>query len=584
MPRADNLINNVNADHYWTNGAYLNQTGNGSGNSNFPNFYGIFLSFNNGSSSYVTQFDMGTRAAYYRTKIDNWSKWHQFITDENIGSQSVASATKLATARTIWGQSFDGSGNVTGALKTPSGYNAVTILDSYLVLGQGMAENSLPTYLDGYNVYMRYGKSSTIGLILNSSGNTTIGSTGDLAGTDYKLVVNGLSRFKNNVESEGNIIGAGAVQAKTNAHGFISLQVGSTGNKGLLDSRTSWILYTDGTNTLLPQGKVGIGTTDPQNKLDVAGSLGVGTSGSSDIILKRQGGYSYITATTHLMLSTGGEATGYALGLNSDKSAYFYGAVTMSSTLSVDSSLNVGTVINVGSNIMPKTNETSYLGSTSLRFLAVCAKVADFSGNTTIGGTLGVTGAVTMGSTLSVTGATTMNSTLNVTGDVTAASTIKANSVICATTRLRVNATNSTTVFGFIDAALYGTTNNVSTVHIGSCYGGSSTITNTGEYPNGVSMTAISIYRGVVGIGKRFSDSELRAAYGEGVSLTTSGGLTSTGLITASSGVKVASGQAITFLDASGKEHKLTYDSTAGAFKFDGNILVVGDGQFNAIN
>lgn len=89
IPRADILISNVNADHYWSNGAYLNQTGNGSGNSNFPNNYAMFLSFNNGASKYVTQFDMGKGAAYYRTKIDSWSRWYQFITDKDIGSQSV---------------------------------------------------------------------------------------------------------------------------------------------------------------------------------------------------------------------------------------------------------------------------------------------------------------------------------------------------------------------------------------------------------------------------------------------------------------------------------------------------------------
>jgi hypothetical protein len=121
-------------------------------------------------------------------------------------------------------------------------------------------------------------KSINTAMHINSSGNVTIGDS-DLAGSDYKLVVNGLSRFKNNVESEGNIIGAGAVQAKTSAHGFVSLQVGSTGNKGLLDSRTSWIIYTDGTNTLLPQGNVGIGTTSPTYKLQVNG-----TSRFSDIV------------------------------------------------------------------------------------------------------------------------------------------------------------------------------------------------------------------------------------------------------------------------------------------------------------
>lgn len=41
---------------------------------------------------------------------------HTLIHSGNIGSYNAGSATKLQTARTIWGQSFDGSGNVSGAL------------------------------------------------------------------------------------------------------------------------------------------------------------------------------------------------------------------------------------------------------------------------------------------------------------------------------------------------------------------------------------------------------------------------------------------------------------------------------------
>lgn len=123
----------------------------------------------------------------------------------------------------------------------------------------------------------------------------------------------------------------------------------------------------------------------------------------------------------------------------------------------------------------------------------------------------------------------TLSGPLTVNGAIAGASTIQANSIICGTTRLRVNATGSVTSFGFIDAVLYGSTNNRATVHIGSCYGGSSTITNTAEYPSGVSVTAISMYRGSVGIGKRFSDSELDTAYKAGIMLTVAGNQTING-------------------------------------------------------
>ena len=49
----------------------------------------------------------------------SWGDWHSVaMTDSN-----VASATKLQTARSIWGQSFDGSANVSGLLTSVTGIN-----------------------------------------------------------------------------------------------------------------------------------------------------------------------------------------------------------------------------------------------------------------------------------------------------------------------------------------------------------------------------------------------------------------------------------------------------------------------------
>lgn len=50
------------------------------------------------------------RARWWSANGGSWSSWKQIaFTDSN-----VASATKLQTARTLWGQSFDGTGNVSG--------------------------------------------------------------------------------------------------------------------------------------------------------------------------------------------------------------------------------------------------------------------------------------------------------------------------------------------------------------------------------------------------------------------------------------------------------------------------------------
>lgn len=80
------------------------------------------------------------------------------ITTANIGSQSVtyaasagsassctgnaATATKLATARTIWGQSFDGSGNVSGALSGATTISASSVICGTESLRVNAADNA----------------------------------------------------------------------------------------------------------------------------------------------------------------------------------------------------------------------------------------------------------------------------------------------------------------------------------------------------------------------------------------------------------------------------------------------------------
>ena len=123
------------------------------------------------------------------------------FTDSN-----VASATKLKTARTIWGQSFDGSGDIDGYLSleneiyirtadTSGKYHSALYLSNAnnLLLGYGTSAAGYTTKVQGNEVWLNYGKSHAVGFILNSSGNVTIGSS-DLAGSDRKLYVDGSLR------------------------------------------------------------------------------------------------------------------------------------------------------------------------------------------------------------------------------------------------------------------------------------------------------------------------------------------------------------------------------------------------------
>lgn len=84
-------------------------------NNGYPTPYGNLLSVKGGGAGELLLSWANANRIYYRSlrdNGDNWLGWNElaFITD------NVASATKLKTARTLWGRSFDGTANVSGNL------------------------------------------------------------------------------------------------------------------------------------------------------------------------------------------------------------------------------------------------------------------------------------------------------------------------------------------------------------------------------------------------------------------------------------------------------------------------------------
>lgn len=157
-----------------------------------------------------------TRKLYWRTNgtvngvIGTWGKWHEIaFTDGN-----VASATKLQTARTIWGQSFNGTANVSGNMtgvgnitmsgniymsiarniyaKNTDGSNMPILYTNSaneLVIGTGNTQKGTKTFLSGYEIIFRTSTSLEERMKIISNGNVGIGTTNP----GFKLEIRGAS-------------------------------------------------------------------------------------------------------------------------------------------------------------------------------------------------------------------------------------------------------------------------------------------------------------------------------------------------------------------------------------------------------
>ena len=129
-------------------------------------------------------------------------------------SDNIATATKLATARTIWGQAFDGSANISGNM-TNVGHiymnNSHTIyvkdtngnnLDAFglsntnnLHIGYGLAAKGYNTYINSNEIYFRTSANNVERMRITSDGKVGIGTTAPdanlhVSGNKYNIKLN----------------------------------------------------------------------------------------------------------------------------------------------------------------------------------------------------------------------------------------------------------------------------------------------------------------------------------------------------------------------------------------------------------
>lgn len=137
---------------------------------------------------------------YFRKVSDSgvWSNWRALaFTDSN-----VASATKLANSRTIWGQSFDGTGNVSGFPSFPPCININRNTQTGALLDSSKIGFEIETYANDARLktYSASGGNPTH-LVLTSNGNVGIGTNSP----SYKLHVVGTAYASAGLVSDGPV-------------------------------------------------------------------------------------------------------------------------------------------------------------------------------------------------------------------------------------------------------------------------------------------------------------------------------------------------------------------------------------------
>ena len=149
--------------------------------------------------------------------LDKNNNTYALIHSGNIGSYNAGSATKLQTARTIWGQPFDGTGDITGAPSFPSFININRNAGTGALLDSSKMGFEIETYANDVRLrtYTPSGSNSSH-IVLTYGGNVLIGTSTD---SGAKLQVNG------NLTATGDVTsGSDARYKRIESHAEVDIE------------------------------------------------------------------------------------------------------------------------------------------------------------------------------------------------------------------------------------------------------------------------------------------------------------------------------------------------------------------------
>lgn len=285
---------------------------------------------------------------------------------------NAATATKLKEPVTLWGQSFDGSSNISGDL---TGVGSIT------------AKSKLWLTSTGDEVNIKYNNDNTKSIALNATSfkpydaanglldlgtasarwKGIYGQTLDLTGS----ITAGSRIYALNANGETLIIAEGK-------NGKVSLQVDVV--RGVYDHTNSkWIIGVNDAGTLLGDGNVGINTPTPTYKLDVNGTLRASGSATIGGTLELSNVlHAKSTIFTHGKTASTDGLSGNVLGQGfisivgaTPYINFYYGNSTSTTSAIKESASGVLSVNNVkhqSGNVLPSADGVGNLGSSSAKW------------------------------------------------------------------------------------------------------------------------------------------------------------------------------------------------------------------------